>query len=46
MLNAAQTGARLGLSARKVYDEVIKLGARAGESALQAARQAQKSLPR
>ena len=34
------------VSARKVYDEVIKLGAKAGESALQAARQAQKSLPR
>jgi tetratricopeptide (TPR) repeat protein len=33
-------------AARKVYDEVIKLGAKAGDTAVQAARQAQKSLPR
>jgi hypothetical protein len=33
-------------AARKVYDEVIKLGAKAGDTAIQAARQAQKSLPR
>lgn len=32
--------------ARKKYDEVVKLGAKAGESALQAARQALKILPR
>src|SRR5438270_327650 len=32
--------------ARKVYDDVIKLGAKAGESAIQAARSALKSLPR
>jgi tetratricopeptide (TPR) repeat protein len=32
--------------ARKKYDEVLKLGARAGESALQSARQALKVLPR
>lgn len=32
--------------ARKTYDEVIKLGVRAGESALQTARGALKSLPR
>jgi tetratricopeptide (TPR) repeat protein len=32
--------------ARKKYDEVIKLGAKAGESAVQAARSALKSLPR
>jgi hypothetical protein len=32
--------------ARKKYDEVIKLGAKAGESAVQAARAALKSLPR
>lgn len=32
--------------ARKKYDEVIKLGAKAGESAIQAARSALKSLPR
>jgi len=33
-------------SARKVFDEVIKLGAKAGDSAVQAARQAQRQLPR
>ncbi len=32
--------------ARKKYDEVVKLGARAGESAIQAARAALKTLPR
>jgi hypothetical protein len=32
--------------ARKKYDEVIKIGAKAGESAIQAARTALKSLPR
>jgi hypothetical protein len=32
--------------ARKKYDEVIKLGSKAGESAVQAARSALKSLPR
>ena len=39
------TGQDLAL-ARKKYDEVIKLGANAGESAVQAARAALKSLPR
>ncbi len=33
-------------SARKVYDEVIKLGAKAGDTAVQAARAALKQLPR
>lgn len=34
------------VAARKVYDEVIKLGPKAGDSALQSARQAQKTMPR
>jgi hypothetical protein len=33
-------------AARKVYDEVIQLGPKAGESAVQAARQAHKTIPR
>ncbi|MDP2339639.1 MAG: tetratricopeptide repeat protein [Deltaproteobacteria bacterium] len=41
----AGTGPELAL-ARKRYDEVIKMGPVAGDSAVQAARQAQKSLPR
>jgi hypothetical protein len=32
--------------ARKAYDEVVKLGARAGDTAVQAARQAHKTIPR
>jgi tetratricopeptide (TPR) repeat protein len=34
------------VAARKVYDEVIKLGQKAGDSAVQAARQALKTMPR
>ena len=41
----AGTGPELAL-ARKRYDEVIKMGASAGDTAVQAARQAQKTLPR
>jgi tetratricopeptide (TPR) repeat protein len=41
----AGTGPELAL-ARKRYDEVIKMGAAAGDTAVQAARQAQKTLPR
>jgi tetratricopeptide (TPR) repeat protein len=34
------------VAARKVYDEVIKLGPKAGDSAIQSARQALKTMPR
>lgn len=48
-LAAAHVDGRGGVdyaTARKVYDEVIKLGAKAGPTAVQAARQALKQMPR